>query len=77
MRLQRGRRADQLEAAGVVHFAQHVDVARRPLRQHRNHLNSLDDLAVALVEFGLQFGERQPLGLDRADGRQGRSCPRE
>ena len=56
---------------GRVHLAEHVDVARRPLRQDRNHLDALDDLPVRLVEFGLQFGQRQPLGLDRADGGQG------
>ena len=71
-----GGRAGQLEAAGVVHFAQHVDEPRRPLHQDRNHLDPLDHLPVALVQFGLQFGQRQPLGLDRADGRQGDRCPR-
>ena len=70
-RLDRGGRAGQLEAAGVVHLAQHVHVTRRPLHQNRNHLDPLDDLAIALVQFGLQFGQRQPLGLHRADGRQG------
>ena len=46
------------------------DVSRRPLHQDRDHLDPFDHLAIALVEFALQFGQRQPLGLHRADGRQ-------
>ena len=56
--------------AGIVHLAHHVDVTRRPLLKDGDDLDPLDDLPVALVQFGLELGQGQPLGLDRADRRQ-------
>ena len=70
MRLNRGRRSFQLEAARLADFAEHVNKSLRPLHQHQRYLHARNVGVVPRVDLLLRFGKRQALHEHAGDAGQ-------